>query len=247
MGALLVLALLLAGCRLDLIADVEVGTDGGVARLTLALDGGLVAELDALAVDPTAELEAAAADVDGWQVQRSRRDDGSLDVTLERSVADASELGPAFRELTAGLADEDPALELDLDVRPGPDGEVSVDGQARLRPPATSGAAIDGDPVGPTGQDLVALMEDHVTAHVAVTLPGEVVEHTGGELAGRTITWEVDAGDTARIEAAAAPAPWWRQLPSWALPAAAAVIVVSLLAVWWSRRRAGDGDGRSPG
>lgn len=241
------LAVLLAGCRLDLVADVEVGTDGGVARMTLALDGGLVAELDALAVDPTAELEAAATDVDGWEVQRGRSDDGSLDVTLERSVADASELGPALRELTAGLADEDPALELDLDVQPGPDGEVAVDGQARLRPPATSGAAIDGDPVGPTGQDLVRLMEDHVTAHVGVTLPGEVVEHSGGELAGRTITWEVGVDETVEIEAAAAPAPWWRQLPAWVLPAAAAVVVVLLLGGLWFRRRGTGGDGTASG
>ena len=236
MGALLAVVLLAAGCRLDLAADVEVGTDGGVARLTLALDGGLVAELDALAVDPTAELEAAAAEVEGWDVQRSRRDDGSLDVTLERSVEDASELGPAFRELTAGLADEDPALELDLDVRPGPDAEVAVDGQARLRPPATAGAAIDGDPVGPTGQDLVELMEEHVTAQVAVTLPGEVIDHTGGERDGRTITWEVGADETVQIAAAAAPAPWWRSLPPWALPAAATAVVLVLGAVWLRRR-----------
>ncbi len=242
MGVLLALVVLLAGCRLDLAADVEVGTDGGVARLTLALDGGLVAELDALEVDPTAELEAAAAEVEGWDVQRSRSDDGSLDVTLERDVADASELGPALRELTAGLADEDPALELHLDVRPGPDGEVDVDGQARLRPPATASATIDGDPVGPTGQDLVGLMEDHVTAQVAVTLPGEVIEHTGGERDGRTITWEIGVDETVQIEAAAAPAPWWRSLPPWVLPTAAAAVVVLVLGVLWSRRRGTEED-----
>ncbi len=217
---------------------MEIGADGGgTAAVELALDGAMVAELDALEVDPTAELEAAAAAAPDWEVSRARGDGGSLVLRLARTVDDASELGEVFSELAAGLAPGDPALRLDLDVSTGPDGEAELDGTARFDPPATVGATVDGTAIGPAGEELAAIVADAVDARLTATLPGEVVEHDGDSLDGRTVTWELAVGEETTVRAAAAPAPWWRSLPGWLGPAAAGLALLVLVAVLIRRAR----------
>ena len=228
----------LSGCRLDVVADVEIGADGrGHAVVEFELDGAMVAELDALEVDPTAELEAAGAAGDDWQVERARGDGGALVLRLERTVADAAELGEVFRELVAGLAAGDPALRLDLDVAVDPDGQARIDGTAVLEPPADAGASVDGADLGPSGDQLTALVAEAVTARLTATLPGEVVEHNADTLDGRTVTWELEVAEEREIRAEAAPAPWWRAVPGWAGPVAAGAVLLVLLAVLIRRSR----------
>lgn len=127
-GAFVVAALVLAGCRLDVTAGLEVDRDGsGTAGLTVAVDRELLAELDALAVDPTADLEAVVAaqdPADGWRVERRAGEDGGLVVAVSRPAATPDELTDALRDLAAGLSPQDPALVADLDL------EVAADGAA---------------------------------------------------------------------------------------------------------------------
>ncbi|MFP4636432.1 MAG: LppM family (lipo)protein [Nitriliruptoraceae bacterium] len=228
---------MLTGCRLDVAAGLEVDADGGGrAMLDLVLDGELVAELDALEVDPTAELEATISDTD-WSLTRERGDQGALELRLVHEVDDAAELGEVLGELDEGLAPADPALRLDLDVATDPDGRVEVDGTATFEPPSRPAATVDGEPVGPDRAALAELVAETVTASLTATLPGEVLEHDGGQLDGRSVTWELDVGEEVAVRAVAAPAPWWRGLGSVLWPAALFGALAALVSLLLRRRR----------
>jgi hypothetical protein len=237
----LVLAGILAGCRLDVTAEGRIDQDGtGVARLVLEADEALLDELDGLGVDPTAEVVAAGADAAPWTVEREAGGD-TLTLRLSRRVDDPRALGDAFRELAAGLADDDPALVIDLDVTMTDDGALTVHGDAGLRPPASIGVELDGVPVGPDAELLAGVTEDAVRARLVLQLPGSVAAHDGDALDGRRVTWLLPVGGTRSLSAtSAAPTPV-DAVPAWgwALGGLAVVVMVAL-ALWLvARRRAG--------
>jgi hypothetical protein len=233
-----VLVVLLAGCRLDVTGELTIARDGRAdATVELAVDESTLAELDALGVDPTAELTAAVSQAPGWEVTRERPEDGGLAIRLTRPSVDAAAAADAFRELTAGLTDDDPALVVDLEVEVDDEGAVQLQGTAGFRPPATAGASIDGDPVGPDEDELAALTAEAVTARLVVRVPGTFVEHDADEIDGRTAVWELAVGEPRPIRAvAAAPTGPPAGL---VVAVAAALLVVALAALtwWWVRRR----------
>lgn len=211
---LALLTLLLSGCRLDLVAPLEVRADGSArAGLTARFDPELLAELDRLGVDPTAELGAAVTADPTWELTRTREDGGALLVALHREVADAADLGGVYDRLVAGLSDQDPALIVDLDLTRDEDGGTTVAGTASLRPPASSGLALDGQPVGPHDAELAALVTEHVTAAVELSLPGEITELEGGEVAGEVVRIPVTVGESTDFRVVSAGAPWWVTVP----------------------------------
>jgi hypothetical protein len=235
---LAVLVVLLAGCRLDVTGELTIDRGGRAdATVELAVDEATLAELDALGVDPTAELTAAASRASAWQVTRERPEEGGLAVRLTRPSADAAAAADAFRELTAGLSNDDPALVVDLEVEVDDEGAVRLEGTAGFRPPATPGASIDGEPVGPDAAELAALTAEAVTARLVVRVPGTFVEHDADEVDGRTATWELAVGEPRAVRAvAAAPSG----PPVWLVVTAAATLLVATLAAltwWWVRRR----------
>jgi len=242
---LAVLALLLTGCRLDLVAPLEVRADGsGRAGLAARFDPELLAELDRLGVDPTAELGAAVAADPTWELTRTREDDGGLLVAVHREVADATDLPGLYDRLTAGLSEGDPALLLDLDLTRDDDGGTTLTGTAWLRPPATSGLALDGEEIGPHAEELAELVAEHVTAAVEVSLPGDVTELDGGEIDGEVVRIPVPVGEPTSFRVVSAGAPWWVTVPG-GLPtllAAVGVVVLLLggLLVWQGRRTRSD-------
>jgi hypothetical protein len=234
---LLAIVLLLSGCRFDVAADLTIARDGGAAvGLELRVDPEALTRLDDLGVDPTAELAAAAGQVPDWEVTRTADEDGSLTVRLTRSTLDAASAAAALRELSAGLVEADPALVIDLDIEVDEDTAVRLDGTAQLRPPATAGVTVDGEPLGPDADTLARMTADAVDARFSVTVPGELQQHDADTVDGRTATWYLEAGEARRIHAtASAPTDTTR----WLLAGGAAVLlllVVGLL-VWWSRRR----------
>ncbi len=236
-GLLLLLAVASTGCRLDVSAVIDVAADGSAdVELAVELDEDLLEELDRLGVDPTAELAAVPAP--RWEVERRAGGDGGLTVTLHRSFDDAAHLGPQLRELTAGLADDDPAFDLDLDIEVDADGASVVEGRARLQGPADAGVAVDGDPVGPGPDELAEQVADAVEAAVTLRLPGAVATDTAGAVDGRSVTWQLGVDE--EVEIAATGQPPATQLPlGWVTAglAAVAAAVVAVVAVVGVRRR----------
>lgn len=237
--ALVVLALLVTGCRLTVTAGVEVDRDGsGQAVLSLHLDEAMLTELDRLEVDPTAELTAAAEEVDGWEVIRESADDGGLVVTVQRPVATPAELGGAFRELTGGLSDDDPAVLVDLDVTVDVEGAATVDGEVELRAPAGPGL-VDPDPdvAAAEAAEMVALVTEHVSAHLELRLPAAPSEHDADTVDGATLRYDLAVGEV-RTVTARAPAPGGPP-PELLLAAGAGtlVLVAALLTLFVIRRR----------
>ena len=221
------LAMLLTGCRLGVVADVEVGSDGsGEVSVVLHLDEELLDELDAIGVDPTAELMTAAAEDTGeWTIERSFEEGIGMRLTLAREVDEPAGFGAALRELTADLSADDPGPVVDLEVTVADDGAARVDGNAEFRSPATAGATLDGEPVGPSGAELAASTADAVTSRVVVTFPGTIESSDADTVDGRTATWELEIGMPRALTAvAAAPSPFAGLLVP-GLIAAALVIV----------------------
>jgi hypothetical protein len=224
------LAVLLAGCRLGVRAEVDVERDGtGTAGVVLHLDAALLDELDELGVDPTAELSAAAANVPSWQLTRRGADDGSLTVSLVREISTPDGFADAFAELVEGLADTDPALLVDVEVDVDDAGAATVSGTALLRAPAGPGLLLD-DPAARTA--FAEEVEGAVDASLVVGLPGPIERHDADELDGSTLTWQLPVGEQRTVSAAAAPPPWWAGT-GWLIPAAVLLLVLSLAALVW--------------
>lgn len=234
------LALLLTGCRLGVVTDVEVGSDGrGEVAVVLDLDEELLGELDAIGVDPTAELMTAAAEDTGeWTIERSFQEGVGMRLTLAREVDEPAGFGAALRELTAGLSADDPGPVVDLEVTVADDGAARVDGNAEFRPPATAGATLDGEPIGPSGAELAALTADAVTSRVVVTFPGPIESSDADTVDGRTATWELEVGMPRALTAvAAAPSPFAGLLVPGLIVAGLAIVVAGGAVALVRRRR----------
>jgi hypothetical protein len=225
---------LLAGCRLDLAAEAVVDTDGGgTVSVAAGFDAELLQQLDELGVDPTAELEAVASSTPGWEAVRVLRDDGGLEVVASRAAETAADIGGAFRELSAGLSDQDPALLIDLEVTRDDEGATAVSGRAELRAPTTAGVSLDGVAMGPDERRLAELVATSVDAQLRIRLPGPVVAHDGDRLEDRTVVWDLPSDQAVDVRAEAEPPRWWAplveglvSLPAAALVGAGAVVVL---------------------
>jgi hypothetical protein len=235
--ALLLLAVVLSGCRLDVGAGLVISRDGSAtAEVQLRVDAAGLARLDDLGVDPTAELAAVAGQAPGWQVTRETDEDGGLSVRLRRSAPDPAAAADAFRELTAGLAGSDPALLIDLDLDVDEVGAVDLAGTAGFRPPATAGATVDGTPVGPDAAELERLTAEAVHARFSLTVPGAFEEHDADAMEGRTATWELAPGEPREVRAVAS-APTGVAV-GWLAAGITLLLVLALgAAAWWWRRR----------
>lgn len=211
---LVVLVVVLSGCRLDVVAPITLHADGtSTAGLTVRFDPRLLAELDALGVDPTAELSAVVAAEQAWSLERTREEDGALAVAIRREVADDAELVATYAELSAGLAPTDPALELALAVDRDEAGGVTLSGTGGFRPPQGVGLEVDGAPVGEDAQALAALVDDAVEVALEVTMPGEVTAHDGVALDGSTVRVVLEPGVERRFSIRSDPPAWWSSLP----------------------------------
>ena len=227
---LLALALLLlTGCRMEVVAPITLHPDGSAtAGVSVRFDPRLLAELDALGVDPTAELSAAVAADPAWQLTRLREDDGGLRVSVSREVADDDELLRVYEELTAGLAADDPALELALQVDRDERGGASVSGAALFRSPRTVGLAVDGVAVGEEETALAELVEETVTAAVEVEMPGRLASHDGVAVDRSTVRIVLEPGVERRFSVTSQPPSWWSAL---AVDTATLLVGAALLAV----------------
>jgi hypothetical protein len=234
--ALALVAVLVAGCRLDLVATTELERDGtGVLSLAIRLDDDLLTELDELAIDPTVEVTALATELDGWTLDRTVDDEAGITITLSRPFERPSEAADALRAVSSGLVDADPALLIDLDLEVSDDGAARVDGAVAFRPPASSGAELDGVVLGPSRQELTELSREVVHPRVEITMPGQIERDDADRVEGRTLSWDVPIDGSRELSAASGP-PGIHEQP-WVWLVTAGVLVLVMLAWLVARRR----------
>lgn len=204
---------LLAGCRVAPTVTVEVRDDGTAeAEVAIDLDVEVVAMLEELDLDPAAELAVAAASTPAWDFRREPGGTGGVRIVLSRATTQVATLTADLRSLSVGLAEGDPALVIDLDVTVDAEGAATLTGTAGIRPPTTIGALQDGDPIGPAGDELAALLATGVDAWLVVTLPGEVAANDADRLDELTFAWQLPVGELRAVNAQttpAEPAPLW--------------------------------------
>jgi hypothetical protein len=232
------LALISTGCRIDVVTEIAFDVDGaGEVALTVRIDGATLRDLDRLGVDPGLDVEAALDPESGWRASRTIDADGGLVLVHRRDFADGAELGTLLRELSDGLEDDDPSLVLDLDVDARRRGAVTLSGTAGVVAPSTTGVLIDGRALGPSGQELEALVASAVRATLRVTAAGSVVAHDGDRAGERVVEWDLPVG-TVRALALETEAPsWWTTVPWVVVPM---LVAGAVLASWGMRRGRGD-------
>jgi len=231
-------AIVLTGCRIDVGTDVAFGGDGGgEVAVSVRIDGATLRQLDAAGVDPALDVDLTLGPRSGWRPERSIDPDGGLVLTYRQAFRDGPEATALLRELSDGVAPQDPAVRLDVVVLTTPSGGVRITGSGAISPPATIGVMIDDRPVGPTGQELLDLTASAVRGELVVHVPGRIVEHDADAVAGGTLRWELPVGASRPILLAAEAPPLWRRVPLGG--AAVAAGLVALAAVIVRRRRAG--------
>lgn len=235
------LTLLLAGCRIDVLAELDLEEDGsGQATVELFLDRELLGTLDGLEVDAVSEVEAAAAEVADWDLEVVAEGADGVRLRLEHEGSDPA---GALEELSAGLSPDDPALEIDLEVdRQEQDGgpvEVRLAGAAELRAPSAPGVVDEaGGPLGPSGAELEARTREHVTAALAVSMPGSVREHDADRTPEPTLVWDLPVGERVTVSATSEV----DQLPiarEALLVGAGVLLLLAAAALLWFVRRRG--------
>ncbi|WP_370327672.1 hypothetical protein [Euzebya sp.] len=248
---LLLVVLLLSGCRLQV--DVGVAGDpdgGGTLEVSATTDAELEQTAREAGVDPLGRLVDRVAALDGpWDVDEQVDDTaGTRSVTLSRGFEPGG-FAAAYEELRAALDAPEGRVLGPLDVAVDPETAlITVEGTLPLE--VTDVAAAD------LGTDVAALTEQLtgvVGSSLTITTPGPLVD---GSVQGdpevvvedqpaavpypdapATLTWRVDPGTTAQVGATFEPGG--SPLVTILLYAGGAVVAVGLVAggVWAQRRR----------
>jgi len=245
--SLALLALIVTGCRIDVGTDVSFGRDGGgEVAVSVRIDGATLRQLDAAGVDPALDVDLTLGSGSGWRPERTIDADGGLVLTYRQGFRDGREATALLRELSEGVAPQDPAVRLDVTVVTNSSGGVRIAGTGALSAPATIGVTIDERPVGPTGAELAALTASAVRGELVVHVAGRIVEHDADRVDGGTLRWALPVGEARPILLVADGSPLWRRVPWWGVVAA---VVFAGLAVALVRGRSGRGrsDDDAPG
>ena len=240
---LVAVALLTAGCRIDVTTDVAVDArGGGDVAVAVRIDGATLRALDEAGVDPALDVAATLGPDSRWEEERDVDADGGLTLTYRRAFADGAAATALLGELSADVAPQDPAVRLDVTVTTTSTGAVRLAGTGALSPPATLGVRVDDVVVGPSGDELAALTDEAVTATLRVTVPGPLVSHDADTVDGRTLTWDLPVGEPRPILLVADAVPVWRR----PVPVLGAVGAVGAGVVLWRRRTSRRGGPEGP-
>jgi hypothetical protein len=236
---LLLAALVLTGCRIDVGTDVAFDrSGGGEVAVSVRIDGATLRQLDAAAVDPQLDVAVGLGTDTAWRSQRVIDADGGLVLTYRRAFTDGAAATALLAELSEDVAPQDPALRLDVTVITTPTGGVRMAGTGTLAPPATLGVSIDDEPVGPVGEELAVLTAQAVRAQLVVHVPGRIVEHDADAVDGSTLRWSIPVGEQRTIVLVSEGLPWWRRVPVWGWGAGALLAAALVLGVRRLRSRA---------
>lgn len=193
------LAVLCAGCQLQLEIDIAFDRDGaGHLAVAVTADADLQARARAAGVDPLADLVAAGNQLAdrGWRSADTTDEHGRRTVELSADFT-----GPrAFDQLAEQLALALSAPEVDL-LAPltltVDDEQMVLTGAASLQPTEVVAE------LGLTPEQAVTLLrdEDAFTYVVGVDLPGAVLDTTADRQEGGTLRWTIEPGEEVTIHA----------------------------------------------
>jgi hypothetical protein len=93
-------------------------------------------------------------------------------------------------------------------------------------------------------QELIDGFADSMDVRVAITFPGDVIEHNG-ELEGRTVTWTPEFGEALDIQARAEDSGG-SSFPWWIVGVVAALVALAVLVLLLALRRRSGGSTASP-
>jgi hypothetical protein len=232
--ALILAAVALAGCRIDV--GTEVAFDrrgGGDVGVSVRIDGATLRTLDGAGVDPGLDVALALGADSAWRSERSVDTDGGLVLTYRQPFRDGAGATALLAELSADVAPQDPAVRLDVTVITTPSGSVRMAGTGAVSPPATLGVSIDDVAVGPRGDELAALVAEAVRAQLVVRVPGRIVQHDADVQDGGVLTWTLPVGEPRTIVLVADSPPLWRRVP-WS---AVAVVTFGAIGAFVTARR----------
>lgn len=226
----IVAAALLLGCRAEVHIAVTVDSaERATTVVTFRFDESLMDALDALEVDPTEELRAALAEDPESPTWRLEEDPAppSAELRLILSEVTLDETSDALRQLSAGLSPGDPAILLDLDLESPTAGAARLTGDAGLRAPSTAGALRDGEPIGPSAEELESLFAEAIDASLVVELPGETVDTDADAHQDGTYVWELPVGEVREVRAQTQPV----QRPAWVYGVAVALAILLVVLI----------------
>lgn len=226
---LLLGALVLVSCRLDVEVEVIIEPDGtGTVTITAVADEGLVGQVDGLA-------EALVFDDairGGWEVEGpDPTDEGAgLRATFSHRFSSAQELanilnsiGPPLRSMQAGRTTE--GEQTTNAVR----GTLLLDGGFEAFTDDDLTAAVGGLPFGDRFAATGLTPEEAMSFTLRVTMPGEVISATGVEIEPQVFEWTAPL-DGSQLEVAASTVQRPPEGGAWAGPLATAALVA--LIVW---------------
>lgn len=239
----LVAAVVLGGCRADLVVEVDAGSGpAGQVRATVTLDREAAAQVPDLARQlPVDDLEGA-----GWEVAGpDPAPGGGLTVSAAKRFASTAEAARAIEELSGaggpfsslrltrrrGFWKTATALSGTVDLRGG----IGAFGDPALAE-LLGGPNLGLDPAG-LEQELGRPLAEMVGVELVGRLPGTVRANAPGRRDGAP-AWAVPLGGTATV---AASSEAWNTATAAAVAGAALLAVALVVALAWrrARRRAG--------
>lgn len=225
---LLLGALVLASCRLDVTVEVIVEPDGtGTVTVVAIADEGLVGQVDGLAD----ALVFDDVERGGWEVDGPvATDDGGLQATFSHRFSSAQELanilnsiGPPVASMQVGRTTED---EQTTNAVRGL--LVLEDGFAAFTDDDLT-AAVGGLPFGDRFAATGLSPDEAMSFTLRISMPGEVISATGVEVEPQVFEWTAPLDGT-QVEVAASTVQRPPEGGAWAGPLATAALVA--LVVW---------------
>lgn len=221
-------ALVLASCRLDVEVDVVIEPDGtGTVTVTAVADEVLVGQIDGLAESLVFDDVVRG----GWEIDGpTSTEDGGLRAIFSHRFSSAQELanllnsiGPPLGSMQAGRTTEDE--QTTNAVR----GTLVLEGGFEAFTDQDLTAAVGGLPFGDRFAAMGLSPDEAMSFRLRIAMPGEVISATGVEVAPQVFEW-VAPLDGSQVEVAASTVQRPPEGGAWAGPLATAALVA--LVVW---------------
>jgi hypothetical protein len=221
-------ALALTACRLDVEVDVVIEPDGtGIVTVHAVADAELAGKVPGLVEDLRFEDAIAA----GWTIDGpTTTETGSVEITLAHTVASPQELanvlnsiGPPFTSMAAARTTADDQTSNAID------GVLTLSNGFESFADADLIAAVGGLPFDDEFTASATTPADSMSVTFRVTLPGELVSTTGAEVEPDVFQWTAPLdGSSLSVTTQTVQRP--AEGGSWAGPLATAALIA--LIVW---------------